>query len=82
MNTRRLKTRALAACAALALLASSAAVARLAYAGPDESSHAPTRAGIILHARGVISVGSYELNLAFSADGYPVHVSVCSSDEG
>lgn len=81
MNTRKLKTRALVTCAALALLACSAAASRLAYAAADAPPREPSHAGIVLHARGVISVGSYELNLAFSADGYPVHVSVCSSDE-
>lgn len=82
MKTRKLKTRVLALWAALALLAASAAAARLASADADESARARAHPGIVLHARGVISLGSYELNLAFSADGHPVRVSVCRADEG
>ncbi|HEV2765749.1 MAG TPA: hypothetical protein VGV38_22380 [Pyrinomonadaceae bacterium] len=84
MNTRRLKTHAgrLTVLAALTLLAGSAATARLAYAGADGPTRTRTQPAIVLRARGVLSLGRYELNLSFSSDGYPVHVSVCSSGKG
>ncbi|HYO63555.1 MAG TPA: hypothetical protein VER08_07860 [Pyrinomonadaceae bacterium] len=85
MNTPRPNTRAraFAVWAALAVLVLCVA-AQLARRVAGQASADPTaaRPGLVLHARGVVSFGRYELNLAFDSEGYPLCVSLTSADEG
>jgi hypothetical protein len=85
MNTRRLKALARAGVLLLGLtsLAYSATtrlpgwLTKLQHMPP--CTHAMTT---YFHARAMISVGRYELNVAFTPHGEPVYISVSTKTEG
>ena len=81
-GTPNARARAFALWLTLAVLACGTAAQLARRAVSAFNPDAATRPGLRLHARGVVSVGSYELNLTFDSAGYPLCVELVESRDG